>query len=130
MQRPRPHVSDRTRAYWESGADGRLRLARCQACGHYQHPPAPVCPSCRGRELAFEPVSGRGTVWSYTVNRYQWKEGMPPPYVIAEVELAEQPGLKILTNIVDCEPEAVTLGMAVTVRFDEVDGAYVPVFRP
>ena len=116
--------------YWRSGADGVLSIARCQACGFRLHPPRPVCPRCRGREIAFEPVSGKGEIWSWTINRYQWSPGMGPPYVIAEVELVEQKGLRILSNIVDCEIDQVRIGLPVTVAFDHVGEAYIPVFRP
>jgi uncharacterized OB-fold protein len=130
MQRPAPPLTERTGDYWRSGADGVLRIARCQACGFRLHPPRPVCPRCRGREIAFEPVSGKGEIWSWTVNRYPWSPGMTPPYVIAEVELVEQKGLRILSNIVGCKIDQVRIGMPVSVAFDHVDEAYIPVFRP
>ena len=128
--RVEPALTERTRAFWTSGADGVLRIARCVGCGRYQHPPKPVCPACRSRELRSEPVSGRGTVCSWTVNRYQWRTEMPAPYVLAEVELDEQAGLRLLTNIVGCEPEAVHVGLRVEVCFEAVGDAYVPLFRP
>jgi uncharacterized OB-fold protein len=130
LQRPVPYTSDRTRAFWTSGADGRLRVPRCQNCGTYQHPPKPICPKCHGREIAYEPVSGKGTVHAFTINRYLWKAGMPPPYVVAEVEIAEQPGLCLLTNIVDCPIEDVHVGMPVTVAFIPSEDLWIPVFHP
>ena len=130
MQRSAPPITDRTGQYWRSGSDGLLRIARCQACGWRLHPPRPVCPKCQGRDIVFEPVSGRGQVYSWTLNLYPWSPGMKPPYVLAEVELPEQAGLRILTNIVGCEPEAVYIGMNVTVDFDHVDEAWIPVFHP
>ncbi|HEY3696476.1 Zn-ribbon domain-containing OB-fold protein [Phenylobacterium sp.] len=128
MERTEPPLTERTGEYWRSGADGRLRIARCQACGWYLHPPLPLCPKCRGRDVRFEPVSGRGHVYSWTINRYRWNPGMEPPYVLAQVELVEQPGLMILTNIVGCEPEAVTVGMPVSVAFERAGEAWIPVF--
>jgi uncharacterized OB-fold protein len=80
--------------------------------------------------MAFEPVSGAGRVWAYTINRYQWAPDMPPPYVIAEVELDDQPGLRLLTNIVGVAPEAVHTDMLVHVAFEQAGEAWVPVFRP
>src|SRR5262249_48632578 len=105
MTRPSPRITDRTVEFWTGGADGELRIARCQECGWYMHPPLPLCPSCRGRDVRPEAVSGRGTVWSWTLNRYQFAPGMAPPYVVAIVELVEQAGLRLLTNVVGCEPE-------------------------
>jgi len=129
-ERAEPPITERTGQFWTSGADGVLRLLHCRSCGRYQHPPRPVCPSCRGRDLGWEDLSGRGTVWSWTVNRYQWQPGMEPPYLIAEVELVEQEGLRLLTNIVDCELDAVRIGLPVEVCFVRSGAAHIPVFRP
>jgi uncharacterized OB-fold protein len=130
FERVAPPLTERTAAFWMSGADGVLRIARCGGCGRYQHPPRPVCPSCRGRDIAFAPVSGRGTVWSWTLNHYAWVPSMPPPYVVADVELVEQPGLRLLTNVLDCAPEAMRIGLPVVVCFRQVGDAYIPLFRP
>jgi len=127
-ERPAPHVSDRTEAFWSGGAVGELRILRCQACGWWLHPPMPLCPQCRGRDVVPEAASGHGTVWSFTVNRYQWHPSLEPPYVLAEVDLDEQPGLRLLTAIVDCDD--VTIGMPVHVRFEPAGDAWVPVFAP
>jgi uncharacterized protein len=127
-ERPAPAVTDRTAAFWSGGAVGELRIVRCQACGWWLHPPMPLCPQCHGRALVPEVVSGRGTVWSFTVNRYQWNPALEPPYVLAEVELEEQPGLRLLTAIVDCDD--VVIGMPVQVRFEPAGDAWAPVFAP
>jgi len=67
-------------------------------------------------------------VWSFTVNRYQWTPELQPPYVLAEVELEEQVGLRLLSAIVDCRK--VTIGMPVHVRFERAGEGWVPVFAP
>jgi len=130
MKRIAPTLTARAGDYWRSGADGKLRICHCQDCGRYMHPPQPLCPKCYGKNVKFDPVSGKGTVYSFTINRYQWQANFPPPYVIAEVELVEQEGLKIMTNIVNVAPEKVTVGMPVSVLFDHVEEAYIPVFQP
>lgn len=130
MHRPEPPLSERTAEYWQSGADGVLRVARCGSCGTYLHPPRPVCPHCHGADIAFAPVSGKGTVHSFTVNRYQWTPALEPPYVLAEIELAEQPGLRLLTSVVGCPVDAVHIGMPVSVLFEPAGDAWIPVFRP
>jgi uncharacterized OB-fold protein len=127
-QRPEPPITDRTAAFWRGGAAGELRIQRCQACRWWLHPPRPVCPRCQSRDLAPEVASGRGTVWSFTVNRYRWTPSLEPPYVIAEVELDEQAGLRLLTAIVDCDE--VTIDMPVHARFEQAGEAWVPVFAP
>jgi uncharacterized OB-fold protein len=128
--RPAPPLSDRSRPYWLSGAEGVLKLATCQACGFRLHPPKPICPRCRSRDIAFAPVSGRGRIHAWTINRYPWNPRLPPPYVIADVELEEQEGLLILSNIVDCPLEALRVGLPVQVAFEQAGEAFVPVFRP
>jgi uncharacterized OB-fold protein len=81
-------------------------------------------------DTAPEPVSGQATVYSYTINRYQWLRGLEPPYVVAEVELVEQEGLRLLTNLVGVEPDAVTIGLAVEVVFAQHEDVSVPLFTP
>ena len=74
-------------------------------------------------------MSGRGTVYSFTINRQAWVPGLEVPFVIAIVELDEQPGLRLMTNIVDGTPEEVEIGMPVEVAFVERGEAFVPVFH-
>jgi uncharacterized OB-fold protein len=126
--RPSPAVTERTSAFWTGGAHGELRITRCQACGWWLHPPAPVCRRCHGRQIEAEATSGRATVRSFTVNRYAWTAELQPPYFLAEVELEEQPGLRLLTSIVDCED--VQIGMPVQVRFEQAGDCWIPVFAP
>jgi hypothetical protein len=122
-----PALDDENRFFWTSGEDGLLRFLRCQACGQYLHPPAPICPACHGADLAPEPVSGRGEVFSFTVNHQPW-DGSPDPYVIALVALPEQDGLRLTTNIVGCPPEEVHIGMPVQVSFERRDDVWFPLF--
>ena len=79
-------------------------------------------------------MSGRGTVFTYTVNYQPFNPAVPVPYVIAIVELEEQSDLRIATNIVDCEPDSVRVGLPVEVRFERQDvddeSVYMPVFAP
>lgn len=125
-----PPLTERTRAYWTGGARGELLIARCESCATYVHPPRPVCPRCASPVVTPTAVSGRGTVHAYTVSAYQWVATMPPPYVVAEVELAEQPGLLVLSNVVGADPAEVRVGLRVEVRFVPTGDAHVPVFVP
>lgn len=126
-----PRVTPENAFFWEGGADGRLRFLRCQDCGFYLHPPYPVCPQCESRDLAPEAVSGRATVRTYTVNHHPWIPGFPPPYVVAIVEIEEQPDVRLMTNIVNCEIEDVRIGLPVQVVFEaREDDIYLPLFEP
>jgi uncharacterized OB-fold protein len=128
--RPLPALDAWNRAFWTGGAEGRLLITRCAACGYWLHPPGPLCPRCLSRDVAAQPVSGRGTVYTVTVNHQPWHPAFPPPYAIALVELDEQPQLRLVSNVVDCDPAAVHLGMRVEVCFQQVDDVHVPLFRP
>jgi len=81
-------------------------------------------------DLVPETVSGRGTVLTYTVNHHSYRPGVPVPYVIALVELAEDASIRLPTNIVGCEPEDVHIGMPVRAMFEEWGDLAVPLFEP
>ena len=116
--------------FWRSGADGVLRFLRCANCGRIHHPPVPRCPHCGSRDVAPGAVSGRAIVATYTVNHQPFMPGFEPPYVIAIVELEEDPTVRLTTNIVDCAIEDVRIGMPVEVTFEPNGEWFVPLFRP
>jgi uncharacterized OB-fold protein len=128
--RPLPLLGADNEFFWTSGADGVLRLLRCQDCGYYVHPPSPRCPECLGGHLAVESVSGRARLFSYTVNYQPWMPNAPIPYVIGLVELDEQAGLRLTTNIVGCAVDEVEIGMDLAVVFEHHEDVWLPMFRP
>ena len=126
-----PEVGPDNEHFWRGGAAGELRFLRCSACRTYVHPPAPVCPDCLSRELAPEAVSGRARLHTYTLNHHPWVPGFDPPYLVAIVDIEEQDGLRLTTNLVGCDPADVEIGMPVRVRFEERDdGIFIPLFEP
>ena len=130
MPRKLPALTADTAPFWQGGATGALLIHHCPACARYFHPPAPICPVCAASEVAPRAVSGRGTVMSFTINQQAWTPELAEPFVIAIVELAEQPGLRLLSNVVDCEVSAVQIGMAVQVRFEQHEDVWLPLFTP
>ena len=127
---PLPALDETNRFFWTAGADGVLRFLRCQDCGHYLHPPRPRCASCYGERIAPEAVSGEATVATFTINHQPWMPNMEVPFVVAIVELPEQEGLRLTTNVIACEPEDVYVGMPVRVAFEEHEDVWMPFFRP
>jgi uncharacterized protein len=130
--KPRPAaVPDAdTAPYQEAALEGRLVVQRCDACGHHQLYGRALCSVC-GSDVSWVPASGRGTVASWTIIRQNhsrpWREMLP--YVVALVDLDE--GARVMTNIVGCEPEEVSIGMKVVVRFENVsDDAAIALFEP
>lgn len=131
---PPPIFDDQVTAFfWEGVRAGELRIQRCQTCGTYIHLPRPVCRNCQSFDLAGEKVSGRGTVYSFT----QTFKAFHPffvdrvPYLLATIELAEQPHLLMLSNLVGIDEPNVRFGMEVEVAFEELaEGYVIPVFKP
>src|SRR5712672_4740569 len=116
-----PAITAENAFFWRAGKAGLLRFMRCPSCGFYIHPPLPICRVCKSRDVHDEPVSGRGTVLTYTVNRQVWEAGLEAPYVIAIVGIDEQPGLRLTTNIINCTIEEVRIGMRVRVLFEHCE---------
>jgi uncharacterized protein len=131
IQRSLPSPSDQSAAFWAATAEGRFLIQRCKRCQATIFYPRVNCTSCGSTDLANEAASGQGTVFTYTIARRPTHRAFAEagPYVIAIVELAEGP--HVTTNIVDCDPADVSIGMAVEVCFaPEVDGIALPLFRP
>lgn len=130
---PLPEPDALTRFFWDGVKQHRLLILRCQECGNYVHYPRPVCNKCLSMNLTPNEVSGRGTLYSYTVTVQAFHPYFADkvPYVLAVVELVEQEGLKITTNIIDCPENRLSIGMPVAVVFREVaPGFTLPLFRP
>ena len=119
-----------TAFFWAATARHELAILRCDRCGHFVHYPRPACSSCGARALTPTRVSGRGTVHSFTVT-HRPVPGFEPPFVVALIELEEQPGLRMVSNIIGIEPEDVRIEMQVEVSFQPAtDEVWVPLFKP
>jgi uncharacterized OB-fold protein len=130
-KRLRPYLDGDNRAFWTGGSAESLMIHRCQSCHRWFHPPAPICRYCQSTEVAPQQASGRAVLASYTVNYQQWIPDAGP-YIIGWVELIEQPGLRLVTNLVEVEAEALTLDMPLEAVFEQhPDGdIWYPLFRP
>lgn len=131
--KPVPVPDDLSRGFWEATAQHTLAMQRCDSCSRYAYPPALVCTACRADPPRFhwEPISGEGHVKTWTVMRDSFLPGFDDdiPYVVADVELAEQPGLRIIAQLRDVAEGDLELGMSVTVAFEDVgEGISVPYF--
>lgn len=133
--RPMPAVTDLNRPYWTSGAHGVFRLQRCPQCERMLHPPALRCQYDHATP-EWVTLSGRGTVESWTVNRHAFYPGFTTPYVIAFVNPVEDQRVRVLTNLIDVNPDEVRVEMPVRVVFqpgdpdDSEDPVYLPLFTP
>jgi hypothetical protein len=126
---PPPQVNVETKAFWDATAEGKLLLPRCDACGIVIWYPRAFCPECSSFDISWFEATGHGTVYSFTINRRGQGDYRDLAYVVAYVELDEGP--RLLTNIVDCDPETISVGQAVQVVFHPTSsGAALPRFRP
>ena len=130
LPNPPPATNLETQRFWDATEEDRLELPRCTACDTVIWYPRERCPECGSDSVEWFEASGRGEVYSFSVTRRmpgRW--GKHVPFVLAYVELEEGP--RLMTNIVDCDPEAVEVGQAVEVVFHETEeGTKLPRFRP
>jgi uncharacterized OB-fold protein len=132
--RPVPVPDERSAGYWSAAAAGTLAIARCGQCRAYAHPPEIVCPHCRHTDpqFTFEPVSGCGTVRSWTTVNQSFVPGFDEdlPFVLVDVSLAEQDDLRLIGRLVDGPLAPLAVGAAVRVVFEDLgDGVAVPAFE-
>jgi len=129
VDRPLPQPDPDTELFWDAPRRGELHILRCRSCGTYIQLPKPACRSCGSTDLAPERVSGRGVVHSYTVTHFPLP-GYEPPFAVVLVELEEQPGLRLISNLGDVAPEDIRSGMPVEVVFEEVtEDVRLPLFK-
>ena len=121
---PAPTPNVETQDFWKAAGGDRFMIRKCRACGEAHWYPRAICPFCFSDSTEWVNASGEGTIYSYSVMRR-----VPEPYALAYVTLAEGP--RMLTNIVDCDFDALQIGQPVTVVFKPTDGGPpVPMFRP
>jgi hypothetical protein len=121
-----------TEPFWRAAAEHRLVLPRCTACATFRFPPSPFCWRCRAQDVEWVAHDGRGAVYSFTVVRHAVIPDVAAalPLVAAVVELPGTGGCRLVGNVVDCEPEAVSIGAPVEVGWYDVrEGTTIPVFR-
>lgn len=129
--KPLPRVDEESKGFWEACRRHELYLQRCRDCGELRYYPRALCPSCLSDRTEWLRAGGKGTVYTFTVTYQNQSAGFRDalPYVLAYVELDE--GVRLLTNIVDCAPDDVRIGMPVQIVFDDVTpDVTLPKFKP
>lgn len=131
--RPVPIPDEQSAPFWTAAAEHVLTAARCVRCAAYSMPPDVVCPHCGSTDpqFAFTPLSGRGTVRSWTVVRQSFLPGFDDdlPFVLVDVELVEQQELRVIGRLLDGVDAPLRLGDQVTVGFEDLaPGLAVPAF--
>jgi uncharacterized OB-fold protein len=125
-----PAPDNASRHYWQSAADGKLVVQRCKDCGVFQFYPRALCATCAG-ETEWVDASGRGTLHTYTIIRQNRSPAFAAlsPYAVGIVELEE--GVRMMSNIVDCDVEQLQIGMPLEVLLlKAADDVGLPFWRP
>ncbi|MEU1951805.1 Zn-ribbon domain-containing OB-fold protein [Nocardia rhamnosiphila] len=131
--KPLPLADDITAPYWAAARERRLCLQFCRGCDHFVHLPAAFCPRCTSAELIWRDVSGRATLYSYTVMHDAPAPGFAGslPYLVGIAELVEQPGLLLTADLLEASPDELAIGMPLEVIFEELaPDSIVPRLRP
>lgn len=130
--KPRPRPQDPVeQEFWERCQSGRLHFQRCSDCHGWRHLPRYMCARCGSAEFTWQPSSGKGTLFSWTVTHQALHPAFAAdvPFIAAVVELEE--GVRMATRLIDCELEKVVLDMPVELMFEPLgDDFRLPVFRP
>ena len=126
-----PRPTPETEVYWQGCRKHELLLQRCTQCSEFQFYPRIICTNCTSENLEWVKASGRGRVLTFTIVRRAVSEAYAAdvPYVVALIQLDEGP--KMMSNVVQCDPETLVVGSPVQVVFEDwSDEISVPQFRP
>jgi uncharacterized OB-fold protein len=132
VTRPVPVPNEWTKPFWDAAKQGTLALQRCRACRRFQHPPYATCVNCVSTDLAFEPVRGVGSIYSYTIMYHGGDRRFAPaiPYASIIVELDDAPGAFLAANLLGAPYTEAKVGRRVEVVFEPLnDDITLPQFR-
>jgi uncharacterized OB-fold protein len=122
-----------TEPFWQAASEHRLVAPRCTNCGEFRMPPVPFCHRCRHQEIEWVDLSGRGTVFTFVITRRALIPELQDavPNVVAVVDLDGAPGCRLVSNLLQIDPDAVEIGMAVVIAWDDIDDTVtIPRFVP
>ena len=125
MAIPAPEIRPEAKPYWDALSQGRMQIQECKACGARYHYPRPFCPSCMSRDVAWLPVSGNGTIYSFSLVRNKGAIASAPVFVTLDE------GPTILSALVDCDYDKLAIGQKVKLKLIPSDGGPpIPFFTP
>lgn len=121
-----------TEPYWLATREHRLTVPRCVNCGTFRFPPGPFCHECQHQEVEHVEVSGKGTVYTFTIARHAVVPSLADsvPYAVAVIEVDDAPGIRMIASIVESDIETLEIGSRVEVVWDDIDAEVsIPRFR-
>lgn len=124
-----PRISADTKMFWEGCKEHKLEIQRCKQCGKLRWPAAFLCPDCLSSETELQEMSGEGTLYSYVTFQKAFHPSVQDkvPYTVGVVEL--EGGVRIISNIVDCEPEQLACNKKVKMKWMDCEEYTKPVFE-
>lgn len=126
-----PRYSPEAEPFWEGLRNGKVRIQRCNECDSYQFYPRPICVKCWSKDIVWDTIDATGVVYSYTVPSFAPHPSFKArlPYIVALVDL--DVGVRMMTNIVDCDPDEVTIGMSVEPAITSIEAGHALLyFKP
>lgn len=127
--RPDPVTTQDSLFFWQALERGELQAQQCQGCQHFMHPPRPMCPKCNSLDIKPHKLSGKGRVYSWCLPQHPRLPVFEYPLVVALIELEE--GIRLLSNVVECDIDTITSNMPVEVCFaPTVGGKTIHQFKP
>ena len=129
--KPLPRIDEESKGFWEACQRHELYIQKCRDCGDLRYHPRALCTNCLSSRTEWVRCKGAGKIYTFTVTNQNQAAGFRDslPYVMAYVELAE--GVRMLSNIVNCAPDVVRIGMPVEVVFEDVTpDVTLPKFKP
>ena len=130
-------IPDYERGFWEGTRNGELRIQQCSDCGLFRHLPTPMCPQCSSLDYGWTAVSGRGFVYAFVIVRHPVHPAIAEkeqvPYNVCMIELLEQEGLRLCSNVLNVAPEDIHIDMPVQVTLipaADDPNVVLPVFLP
>lgn len=129
---PSPHPTLDDAPFWEACQEKHLVIRHCDHCMKFFHPPLPTCPHCASSTLSWRPVSGRGSVYTYTIGHHAVHPALKghPPYNVAIVLLDDADDVRLISNVIDVASQDMHIGLSVEVCFEASgDGTLLPRFK-
>jgi uncharacterized OB-fold protein len=129
--KPLPNPTAETKPFWDYCKQHELRMQKCTQCGHIRSYGSGICPQCSSTDNEWVKFSGKGKVYSFSIVHYVYNKAFANdvPYAVASIELEH--GVRMLSNIIGCKMEDITVDMPVEVVFEDITEEYtLPKFRP
>ncbi|WP_430402429.1 Zn-ribbon domain-containing OB-fold protein [Hyphomonas sp.] len=135
VTKPLPRINETTRAFWEGCRQHELRIQKCSKCDTFRFPPQHMCRACSSDQSEWTTVSGTGAIYSYIIPTNQSPGELPArgfeyPFAVVLVELDGTGGVRIASNVIDCELSDIAIGLRVEPHFEDInDEISLPKFR-